>query len=43
MVNLLSTISGFMSETIDPAVGKKSFYDLKANLPGSKGELDFVS
>lgn len=42
MVNLLSTISGFLSESIDPAVGNKSFYDLKARLPGTKGDFDFV-
>ena len=42
MVNLLSTISGFLSESIDPAVGNKSFYDLKAHLPGTKGDFDFV-
>ena len=42
MVNLFSTISGFLSESIDPARGQKSFYDLKTTLPGSKGELDFV-
>ena len=42
MVNLFSTISGFLSETIDPSKGAVSFYDLKATLPGTKGELNFV-
>jgi hypothetical protein len=42
MVNLLSTISGFLSESIDPARGQQSFFDLKANLPGTKGDFDFV-
>ena len=42
MVNLMSTISGFLSESIDPARGQGSFFDLKANLPGTKGDFDFV-
>ena len=37
----MSTISGFLSEKVDPSKGEKSFYDLKAALPGSK-EYDFV-
>jgi hypothetical protein len=41
--NIRSTISGFLSESVDPSVNSKSFYDLKATLPGTKGEFDFVS
>lgn len=43
MVNLWSTISGFMSETVDASFKEKSFYELKPELPGTKGTYDFVS
>ncbi|KAK1923834.1 glutathione peroxidase [Papiliotrema laurentii] len=41
--NIRSTISGFLSESVDPSVNSKSFYDLKATLPGTKGEFDFAN
>jgi hypothetical protein len=43
MVNFWSTISGFMSEDVDPSFKEKSFYELKPELPGTKGTYDFVS
>ena len=35
--------SAVVGETIPEAVKAKSFYDLQAPLPGSKGTFDFVS
>ena len=35
--------SAVVGEKIPEEVKGKSFYDLKAPLPGSKGTLDFVS
>lgn len=40
--SIKSSIAGFLPETVDPAAGQKSFYELKAPLPGNK-EYDFVS
>lgn len=38
-----SIASKFGYESIPADVANKSFYDLKAKLPGNKGDLDFVS
>lgn len=38
-----SIASKFGYESLPGDVANKSFYDLKAKLPGSKGDLDFVS
>lgn len=35
--------SAVVGETIPEAVKGKTFYDLKATLPGAKGTFDFVS
>lgn len=35
--------SAVAGESIPEVVKGKSFYDLKATLPGSKGQFDFVS
>jgi hypothetical protein len=35
--------SAVVGETIPEAVKSKTFYDLQAPLPGSKGTFDFVS
>ncbi|WWC73431.1 uncharacterized protein I206_107399 [Kwoniella pini CBS 10737] len=37
----MSFLSKLGYETIPAEIAEKSFYDLKATLPGSKGELDF--
>lgn len=38
-----SIASKFGYESLPGDIATKSFYDLKAKLPGSKGDLDFVS
>ncbi|WWC93084.1 uncharacterized protein L201_008049 [Kwoniella dendrophila CBS 6074] len=37
----MSLLSKLGYETIPAEIAKKSFYELKATLPGSKGQLDF--
>ncbi|WVW86619.1 hypothetical protein I302_108672 [Kwoniella bestiolae CBS 10118] len=39
----MSLLSKLGYESISPEVAKKGFYELKATLPGSKGQLDFAT
>ena len=42
-MGFMSTVSGFLPESLPEGAGKGSFYELKTKLPGQDKVLEFVS